>query len=60
MVRDLRWADGVDCLHCQSKHVAKNGHDTTEVFRQRYVCRGVQPALCARVGIIVEVVAVFD
>jgi len=40
MVRDLRWPDGVDCPHCQSKQVAKNGHDTTEVFRQRYVCRG--------------------
>ncbi len=40
MVRDLRWPGGVDCPHCQSKHVAKNGHDTTEVFRQRYVCRG--------------------
>jgi len=40
MVRDLRWPDGVDCPHCQSKHVAKNGHDTTEVFRQRYACRG--------------------
>jgi len=39
MVRDLRWPQGVCCPHCQSDHVVKNGHDTTEVCRQRYRCR---------------------
>lgn len=40
MVRDLRWPDGTKCPHCQSEHVVKNGHDTHEVERQRYLCRG--------------------
>ena len=39
MVRQMRWPDGVCCPHCESKHVVKNGHDTTEVCRQRYCCR---------------------
>jgi len=39
MVRDLRWPQGVCCPHCQSKQVVKNGHDTTEICRQRYCCR---------------------
>ena len=39
MVRDLRWPQGVCCPHCESDHVVKNGHDTSEVCRQRYRCR---------------------
>ncbi len=39
MVRDLRWPHGVCCPHCESKHLVKNGHDTSEVCRQRYCCR---------------------
>ncbi len=39
MVRELRWPQGVCCPHCESKHVVKNGHDTTEPCRQRYCCR---------------------
>jgi transposase len=39
MIRDLRWPHGVCCPHCGSKHVVKNGHDTTEPCRQRYCCR---------------------
>lgn len=39
MVRELRWPDGVCCPHCDSQQVAKNGHDTNEVCRQRYCCR---------------------
>ena len=39
MVRDLRWPDGTRCPHCQSEQVVKNGHDTHEVERQRYLCR---------------------
>ena len=38
MVRELRWPEGVCCPHCDSKQIVKNGHDTTEVFRQRYRC----------------------
>ena len=38
MVRDLRWPSGVCCPDCESEHVVKNGHDTTEVCRQRYRC----------------------
>lgn len=38
-VRELRWPQGVCCPHCASKHVVKNGHDTSEVCRQRYRCR---------------------
>ena len=39
MVRELRWPQGVRCPHCVSSQVVKNGHDTTEVCRQRYCCR---------------------
>lgn len=39
MVRELRWPQGVCCPHCESDHVVKNGHDTSEVCRQRYCCR---------------------
>ncbi|MCH8840691.1 MAG: transposase [Planctomycetes bacterium] len=39
MVRELRWPHGVCCPHCESDHVVKNGHDTSEVCRQRYRCR---------------------
>ena len=39
MVRELRWPQGVRCPHCASDQVVKNGHDTTEVCRQRYRCR---------------------
>lgn len=38
MVRELRWADGVRCPHCDSEHVVKAGHDTTQLARQRYRC----------------------
>ena len=38
MVRELRWPQGVRCPHCASDQIVKNGHDTTEVCRQRYCC----------------------
>ena len=38
MVRELRWPQGVRCPHCGSDQVVKNGHDTSEVHRQRYCC----------------------
>ena len=37
--RNLRWPNGVQCLHCGSANVIKNGHDTTQVHRQRYCCK---------------------
>ena len=39
MVRELRWPNGVRCPHCEADQVVKNGHDTTEPERQRYLCR---------------------
>ena len=39
MVRELRWPEGVRCPHCESDQVVKNGHDSTEPYRQRYQCR---------------------
>ena len=39
MVRELRWPEGVRCPHCESDQVVKNGHDSTEPHRQRYLCR---------------------
>jgi transposase-like protein len=39
MVRESRWPEGVRCPRCESEHVVKNGHDTSEVCRQRYCCR---------------------
>jgi transposase-like protein len=39
MVRQLRWADGVECPHCHATEVVKNGFDETQSDRQRYLCR---------------------
>lgn len=38
MVRELRWSECVCCPHCEGQQVVKNGHDTTEPYRQRYRC----------------------
>ena len=41
-VRELRWPDGqVQCPHCESKDVIKNGFHNTQKARQRYICQGV-------------------
>lgn len=40
MIRESRWPDGVCCPHCKRNQVVKNGHDTTEPCRQRYLCHG--------------------
>ena len=37
-VRELRWADGIECPSCESKQVIKRGFDDTEPARQRYEC----------------------
>jgi transposase-like protein len=39
MVRQLRWSEGVECPHCHTTEVVKNGHDDTQTERQRYLCR---------------------
>ena len=39
VVRNLRWADGVRCAHCEAKEVIKRGRDEKEPFRQRYECK---------------------
>ena len=37
MIRENRWPDGaVDCPHCGSEHVKKNGHDTVQTDCQHY------------------------
>lgn len=38
-VREMRWADGVRCVHCGSSEVNKRGHDERQPHRQRYECR---------------------
>ena len=37
-VRELRWADGVCCPHCESTMVKKRGRHSTQKARQRYHC----------------------
>ena len=40
MVRQLRWADGVTCPHCDSPQVTKRGLNETQPDRQRDQCGG--------------------
>jgi transposase-like protein len=37
VIRQLRWPDGVVCLHCRDR--GRNGHDDRERNRQRYLCK---------------------
>ncbi len=39
IVRELRWPDGVRCIHCSSAEVNKRGHDERQTARQRYECQ---------------------
>jgi transposase-like protein len=39
VIRQLRWPDGVVCLHCRGTGVVRNGHDDRERDRQRYLCK---------------------
>ena len=39
VIRQLRWPDGVICLHCRNRGVVRNGHDDRERSRQRYLCK---------------------
>ena len=38
-IRKLRWPDGIQCPHCQSKCVIKRGRDDQVQARQRYECK---------------------
>ncbi len=39
IVRELRWSDGVRCVHCDSADVNKRGRDERQPHRQRYECQ---------------------
>jgi len=39
-VREMRWPEGVGCVHCDSPQVTKQGRDTTQSHRQKYRCQG--------------------
>jgi len=39
LVRQHRWPEGVRCPGCGSDAVVRNGHDDTQLHRQRYRCR---------------------
>lgn len=38
-VRNMRWPKGVQCPHCHSQHVIKNGHNDQQPARQYYQCK---------------------
>lgn len=40
LVRQLRWPQGVFCIKCGCEHVVRNGCDDTQLYRQRYLCKG--------------------
>lgn len=37
-IRQIRWPNGMKCVHCSSKQVVKRGKDDKQKFRQRYHC----------------------
>jgi transposase-like protein len=39
-VREMRWADGVSCPHCQCKDYNRHGHHNSTEHRYRYHCKG--------------------
>jgi transposase-like protein len=41
-VRDLRWPNGVCCPRCNSFEITKQGHDDTQLDRQRYLCQSCE------------------
>jgi len=41
-VRDMRWPGGVQCPHCESPEITKQGHDDTQPERQRYLCKSCE------------------
>lgn len=39
LLREIRWADGVQCPHCTDLSIRKNGHDEVHKCRQKYECK---------------------
>ena len=39
LIRHYRWPDGVRCTRCSGAAVVRNGHDDTQRYRQRYLCK---------------------
>jgi transposase-like protein len=42
VLRQLRWADGVQCPHCGARQSVKDGMDETHSYRQRYRCQSCE------------------
>lgn len=38
-VRELRWAEGVKCPHCESYSHRRQGHHNSSEHRLRYQCK---------------------
>jgi len=38
-VRQRRWPEGIRCPACDNDAVIRDGHDDTQLFRQRYRCK---------------------
>ena len=49
-VRQLRWPDGVCCPHCGASAVTKQGRDTPQPARQKYLCSGCHRYFDDRTG----------
>lgn len=39
LLREIRWANGVHCPHCNGFSIRKNGHDEVHKSRQKYECK---------------------
>jgi len=42
LLREIRWADGVQCPHCSNFSIRKNGHDEVHKSRQKYECKNCE------------------
>ncbi len=42
IVCDMRCPNGVQCSHCVSLEITKQGHDDTQPERQRYLCKACE------------------
>jgi len=38
-VRQMRWSNGIECSHCNSKEIIRRGFDESQPDRQRYHCK---------------------
>lgn len=39
MIRDLRWGEGIQCPHCESKETIRRGMHYNQKARRRYECK---------------------